>query len=176
MKTLYLILSFVLLLSPSVYARGKNLYNLVEGTTLKVYLADFKSDTEKILPESFKDIFKNTMAERKKESFEIVNSQENADICVFSNILAYKYLEKDPTDHIVGGISGLIVDALVDQNYVKVQVEFSVERASDSRRLWHDKFVTSVTQSNMPEPDSIPKVLKECSKRFIFLCFGKPKK
>lgn len=170
------ILLFILSVCSPVYGRGKNLYHLVEEGKLKVYLADFQSDTEKVSPKVFKNIFKDTLSTRKKENFEIVENKESAEILVSCNILSFKYLEKDPVDHIVGGISGLIVDTLVDQNYAQVEVEFSVFRSSDNRRLWHNKFATSVTQSDMPEPDSIPKVIVECSKRFIFLCFGKPRR
>lgn len=175
MKRMILILC-ILAICPPVYARGKNLYHLVEGKKLKVYLSNFQSDTEKISPEDFKTIFRDSLIARKKENFEVVEDKESADVLIDCNILSFKYLEKDPIDNVIGGTTALIVDALVSQNYAKVQVDFSVIRASDNRRLWHDRFVSSVTESDMPEPDSIPKVLKECSKRFIFLCFGKPKR
>lgn len=176
MKKIVLIFLCILLVCPSLYARGKNLYHLVEGRTLRVYLALFQSDTEKISADIFKNILKETLAARKKESFEIVEDKESAEVVINCNMLAFKYLEKDPVDNIIGGATALLVDAAVDQNYAQVQAEFTVLRANDNRRLWHDRIITSVTQSDMPEPDSIPKVLKECSKRFIFLCFGKPKK
>lgn len=170
-----LILLFLLSLCHPVYGRDKNLYHLVEGKTLKIHLGDFKSDTEKISIEAFKDILKETLISRKKENFSVLSDKESAEVIVECNILSFKYLEKDPIDQVMG-TTALIADALVEQNYAQVQVEFSVYRRKDNRRLWHNRFVTSVTQSNMPEPDSIPKVLVECARRFIFLCFGKPKK
>lgn len=176
MKKIMLILLCVSAICPPVYARGKNLYHLVEGRTLKIYLADFQSDTEKISPDVFRNILKETLLARKKENFEIVEDKGSAEIIVDCKILVFKYLEKDPIDNVIGGTAALIVDALVSQNYAQAQVEFTVIMASDNRKLWQDKFVSSVTESDMPESDSIPKVLKECSKRFIFLCFGKPKK
>lgn len=166
---------FLLFVCPPAYAREKNLYHLVEGKSLRVYLGDFKSDTEKISGEVFKDILKDTLIARKKESFKVLTERESAEVIVECNVLTFKYLEKDPIDQVMG-TTALIADALIDQNYAQVHVEFSVYRRSDNRRLWKNKFVTSVTQSNMPEPDSIPKVLVECARRFIFLCFGKPKK
>lgn len=175
MKRLILVIGCFLFLCTFAYARGKNLYQLVETGTLKVYLADFQSDIEKISPETFKKILGETLSARKKENFKIVENKGSADIIINSKILAFKYLEKDPIDNVIGGTSALIVDAMVSQNYAQVQIEFTINKAGDGRKLWYDKVISSVTQTNMPETDSIPKVLKECSKRFIFLCFGKSK-
>lgn len=176
MKKIILILFCLSFICAPAYAREKNLYRLVEAGTLKVYLADFQSDVEKVSPEIFKGILKETLATRKKENFEIVENKESANVVINSKILTYKYLAKDPVDNVIGGTTALIVDAMVAQNYAQVKIEFTVKNQIDDRKLWSDKIVTSVTQTNMPEPDSIPKVLKECSKRFIFLCFGKPKR
>lgn len=175
MKKIMFIILGLLAICPPVYARGKNLYHLVEGKALKVYLNEFKSASEKVSTEVFKNILKEALVSRKKENFEVVEKSESAEIIVDCNILGFKYLEEDPVDQVMGA-TALIADALVTQNYAQIQVEFQVLRVKDNRRLWRDKFVTSVTQTDMPESDSIPKVLKECSKRFIHLCFGKPKK
>lgn len=176
MKKILLILIFLFFISPPVYAKRKNLYNLVEGKTLRVYLSSFQSGTEKISSDLIKNTVKDILTARKKESFEIVENKESADLLIDCNLLLFKYLQKDPIDNVIGGTTALIVDALVSQNYAQVQVEFTVLSAKDGRRMWHDKIISSVTESDMPEPDSIPKVLKECTKRFIFLCFGKPKR
>lgn len=159
-----------------MHRRGKNLYRLVEGKTLKVYLGSIESETEKISPEEFRRTLKNLLLGRHKERFVITDSKESAKIIINAKILNFKYLEEDPVDQIVGGLSALLVDAAVTQNYARVDAEFTVIKAKDGKRIWHREFYTTVTESDMPEPESIPKVLKECCKRFVFLCFGKPKR
>lgn len=176
MKKIIFILLGISNICPSVYAGDKNLHYLVEGRTLKIYLSRFQSETEKVSPDIFRNILKNILLTRKKENFEVVEDSESAEIIIDCNILSFKYLEKDPIDNIVGGTTALIIDALVKQNYANIEVKFTVKRAKDNKKLWQDRFVSSITQTNMSEFESIPKVINECSKRFIHLCFGKPKR
>jgi hypothetical protein len=163
------------MLCPVVYAydRGKNLSSMTEGKTIKIYLGDFKSDSDKINADAFKNVMKDFLAGRKKESFEIVADKKDSEIVIESKILAYRYLEKDPIDNVIGGTTALIVDALVPQNYVQVKVEFTVFATDSMRKLWSKKDVVSVTKTNMLEQESIPLVLKESAKRFVALCFVK---
>jgi hypothetical protein len=174
MKKLVLALLIVIIACPTVFALGKNLNNLVaNGKPIKIYLADFKSCSDKISTDTFKTVFKDTLSARKKENFVIVPDKATADLILNCDIVNYRYLEKDPVDHFVAGTYGLIADALVKQNYVQIQIEFNVYKPASNKRVWRDKCYVSLTQTNMPEPDSIPKVLKESAKRFAYLCFGK---
>jgi hypothetical protein len=175
MKKIIVFCLCLVVLCPCVFAyeRSKNLHRFVEEGTLKIYLGDFKSDTDKVSPDNFKTILGDFLAKRKKEHFEIVSAKENSELVIDSKILSFTYLDKDPIDQFVGGTTGLIVDALVNQNYAKVQVEFTVYKTEDMKKIWSGKDAVSVTQTNMPEADSIPKVLNETSKRFVVLCFGR---
>lgn len=157
-------------------ARAKNLYRLVENRALKVYLGSIESESEKVSPEEFGEVIKNFLLGRSKERFVVTDSKESAEIVIDAKLLNYKYLEDDPVDQVVGGLSGLLVDAAVKQNYARVDVEFTVLKVKGSRKLWQRKFYSTVTESDMPEPESIPKVLKQCCKQFVFLCFGKSKR
>ena len=175
----FLVLFFIQTTSHSREAsqkRGKNLYNLVKNKTLKVYLGDVTSENEKISSENFKKTVNDILSSRTKESFEITDSKNTAEVIVNATLLDFKYLKDDPVDHLAGGTAGLIVDAFVNQNYARIDAKFTVIRSKDGRKLWSRKFYVTVTQANMPESDSIPKVLKECCNRFIFLCFGKSKR
>ncbi|GAG88024.1 unnamed protein product, partial [marine sediment metagenome] len=58
----------------------------------------------------------------------------------------------------------------------RLDVEFDIVRIRDGKGIWKRKFYSTVTESNMPEPESIPKALRESVKQFVFLCFGKPKR
>lgn len=177
MKRLMLVILFLAVVATPVHARQvwrKNLYPLVEnGKTLKVYLNDFKSVTENISADQFKQILKDALVARKKENFVVVADKQDADIVVDADLFFYRYLEKDPVDHLAGGTYGLVADVMISQNYIQIKVVFTVTRAKDGRQLWHRKEGVSVTETDMPEEESIPKVLQEASKRFIFLCFGK---
>jgi len=156
--------------------RGKNLYRLVKNKTLKVYLENIISEDEKISNEDFKKMLSDIISARKKESFEVTGTKEEAEVVVDATLLDFIYLDKDPVDHLAGGTYGLLIDAMVKQNYARINAKFIVKRVRDNRKLWSRKYYVTVTQTEMPEPDSIPKVLKECCNRFIFLCFGKPKR
>lgn len=174
MRKIILAVLFTMFLVTPALARGKNLNSLVtDEKSLKVYLGDFTSQSEKVPAETMKNILKETLAGRNKEHFIITDKKENSDVIVSWNLTSYKYSNKDPIDNVVGGTTALIVDAMVDQNYAQVQIEYTVTRTKDMKKLWYRKEAISVTQTIMPEPDSIPKVLKEASKRFIYLCFGK---
>lgn len=179
MKLLTVIsVSFLILIcnAETLYAaKRKNLYNLVENKTLSVYLGSIESETDKISPDVFRRILKDFLLARKKETFEITDTKESAKIIINAKLLDYKYMEEDPIDNIVGGTSGLIMDILLKQSYARVDVEFVVIRVSDSRKLWSNKFYSTITMSEMSLPDSIPRVLIECCKRFVSTCFGKPR-
>ena len=177
MKRLIFLLLFLTVISSPAYARRvwrKNLYPLVEnGKTIKVYLGNFQSVTDNISPSQFKQVLKDIITARNKENFEFTSDRQNADIAVDADLFFYRYLEDDPVDHFAGGTYGLVADVLVSQNYVQIKVDFTVTRVKDGKRLWHRKEGISVTETNMPEEESISKVLQETSKRFIFLCFGR---
>lgn len=168
-----------LIITSTAFARSKiryrNLHRLVEEKPLKVYLDAFKSDSDKISPDLFQKAVKETMLNRENEKFIITATKEEAHIAVSAGLLSYRYLEEDPPDQIIGGVSGFVLDCVVKQNYADVNVDFTVKRTSDNKRLWHRKFMTSVTHSNMPEDEAIPRVLNDCAVRFIDLCFGKPR-
>lgn len=174
-------LFFIFALEP-IYARGtrgaraKNLYPLVEHKTLKVYLGSIESESEKVSSEEFREALRDFLQSRKKENFIVTDTKEEAKIIINAKLLDYKYLEDDPVDQLSGGLTGLLVDAAVSQNYARVDVEFTVLRTKDNRKLWHREFYSTVTESDMPEPESIPKVLKQSCKQFVFLCFGKSKR
>ena len=158
-----------------VYAdrpQKENLYKLVKQKPLQVYLDDFRSETKKISAQDFKKILEETMLARKTEHFEFV--KEGADIIIKANIIFYRYLEKDPVDFLVG-TGGIISDAIISKNYVQVKADFSVSKANTGRLLWSKKVEASITESNMPENESIPRVLHRCAKQFIIQCFSKTK-
>ncbi len=182
MKLRYFVVSLVivgLIITSTAFGRSKirnrNLYRLVAGKPLTVYLDSFKSDSDKISPDLFQKTVKETMLNRLTEKFIITTTKAEAQIAVSADLLSYRYLEEDPPDQIVGGVSGFIVDCVVKQNYADVKVKFTVRRVKDDRRLWHRTFKTSVTRGNMPEDEAIPRVLNDCAVRFIDLCFGEPR-
>lgn len=176
-KLVLVFLALAILTAPAHarYVKRKNLYNLVDNKVLKVYLGDFTSCTDKITPEKLKSTLKDIMLARKSERFEIATNKEDSDIIINGDIVAYRYLDKDPIDHIAGGTTGLLVDAVVDQNYVQVKVKFTVLKTKNGRKLWEKTIPVSVTETDMPEADSIPKIIDESERRFIWYCFGKPK-
>ena len=174
---------FVLSSTGSLYAResrsgrSKNLYRLVKDRkTLKVYLSNIESDAEEISSDIFRKTISDFLSKRGKENFLITDNKEAAEIVIDAKIIDYKYLEDDPVDQLAGGLTGLFVDAAVKQNYARIDVEFTVIRTRDSRRLWYRNFYSTVTESDMPEEESIPKVLKQCCKQFVFLCFSRSKR
>ena len=182
MKKITFIISLFLLVTltiPSLSASpkrgGKNLYNLANRKSLTVYLDTFSSTTEKISSDQFKSSVKDFMSARNKETFVFTDTKSDADIYINADLVLFRYLEDDPVDHIVGGLSGLLVDSFVKQNYAQIKANFEVFRTNDDKRIWKYNFTVSVTQTEMPEAESIPKVLLACSKRFIALCFGKPR-
>lgn len=171
--SLFLVLLFFIIL-PSFSLYAKNLRSYTEdGKTLNIFLNNFSSLSDKVNPEQFKEILADALKNRKSQKFSIMKSKDGAQLYIDCTIKSFLYLEKDPIDQFSAGTTGLIVDAFVSQNYAKIEAEFSVYRAKDDKNMWSSTEVVTVTQSNMPEADSIPKVLQETAKRFIFKCFGK---
>lgn len=157
-------------------ARPKNLYRLVENNPVTVYVGDITSDSSDISAENFRNALNEFLSKRARREFIVTDSKEKAKIMINAKIKEFKYLEEDPVDHIVGGLSGLLVDAAVDQNYARIDVTFDVIRVKDGKRIWHRNYYSTVTQANMPKEESIPKALNACNKRFVSLCFSKPKR
>lgn len=183
-KTLIAVLCLAFLVStilplyarPTMHRRGKNLHRLVDHKTLKIYLGDIESNSNKISKELFKKTIKDFLAARNKENFVITDTKDTAQVIINATLLDFKYLEKDPVDHLAGGWTGLLIDAAVDQNYARIDAEFEVIRVKDGRKLWNRKYYSTVTEGDMPEEESIPKVLNTCCKQFVFLCFSKSKR
>lgn len=174
---------FALSSAGSLYAREsrsgrtKNLYGLVkDNKTLKVYLGSVESDAGEISSDVFRKVLKDFLSKRGKENFLITDTKEAAEVVIDAKIIDYKYLEEDPVDQISGGLTGLFVDAAVKQNYARIDVDFTVIRTRDSRKLWQRNFYSTVTESDMPPEASIPKVLEQCCKQFVFLCFSSSKR
>lgn len=157
-------------------ARPKNLNRLIDERVLIVYLNNFTSETDKISADQFKDELKKFLQARIKERFEVTDKKETAEVYIDAKVNKYQYLEKDPVDQVSGGWSGLLVDAAVDQNYARIDVNMSIVRVKDNKTLWEKDFYSTVTRSNMPEADSIPRVIEQCCKQFVFMCFGKSKR
>lgn len=163
----------------SLYGRSKirnrNLNNLTKAKTLKIYLGEFKSDSDKITADKFKQAFKQDLLDKITYNFDIVDTKEEAKLVIDADLVSYRYLEDDPPDQIVGGVTGFVVDCIVKQNYAEIIAYYEVRRTKDNKRLWYRKFKSTVTRGNMPEDDAIPRVLNACADRFIALCFGSPR-
>ncbi|MFH1395598.1 MAG: hypothetical protein ABIH09_05515 [Candidatus Omnitrophota bacterium] len=152
-----------------------NLYKeLCKKEEVKVYIANISDSAHagKADEISLKQKLEEALAARKSINFNIVSNAEESDITIKADIVEFVWMEEDPIDEI-HGVGPAVFDAVKKDNYVRMQILFSVLDSKTNEELWHKKLKTTITKTKMNEQESIPLANEGIVKIFIRECFNK---
>ena len=156
----------------------RNLWKYVaEGQPVSVCFGSVRNtqDNSPLTPDLLVQTFSAYMRQRNTETFQVVETAAEADLVMDITVLEYTYSDKDPVDQLVGGATGLVLDAAVTQAYVAAKIQYTVTDPRKNRAVWKKTLPNSVTAGGMTAEDAPEKVARQAAKNFIFQCFGKPK-
>lgn len=165
----------------------KNLYSVLsDQKEVKTYVADItdSSGAAGDMLVSMKKRIVNALKARQTINFQIVEDIEDADLVIKCNINERIWLKVDPVDQ-VHGIGAAAADIALQENYGRMQADFTVERGPRKvifkrlRRLtskpvlWESELQATVTKMVMPEEESKPLLEERMAEVFIRKCFSK---
>lgn len=157
--------------------KAKNLYNFaMSSKKVNIHIGEFRgSDKAKdISVEDMIEALKLRLKNRKAINFNIVEKIDDADLSISGKIFKFIYLKKDPIDIYFPPV-GLVVDALTDKSYARLEYEIRVLNTKKKKEVWKRYFKATVTEFDMREEDSIPLIIDRAAYVFIKECFGRPK-
>jgi hypothetical protein len=159
-------------------ARYETLYHLVKtGRIVKVWIGQFLNSTgnKEIKPGDFADALEDALRERKSANFVLVANPADADIWISGDIEKYIYQDVDPIDMALGW-GGLAMDAVVKENYVGLEIAYTVKDPKTGRAIWSKTLRPSITKADMPEEGCLQLILAEGAREFVSRCFRRPRK
>jgi len=180
-KILVCILMGAFILSLSFTAECRNMQSVHEMLSKKsvvnVYLGDFtdSSGNSNVDLENIKQILENALATRMTINFNIVDNMEEADIAIQGDVFEMFWTDTDPVDN-VSGLGAMAMDAAIQENYARMQIDMSVIDAKNGKMLWQEKVKATITDNTMTESDSVIMLPERITKMFMKECFAKPKR
>ena len=154
------------------------LYDRFFGRDVKVYIA-LPSDiceAKKTDCNGLKSELEKALKTRKSIHFEIVDSASAADLIIEPEVSEFYWSATDPVD-MIAGLGMTAMDAMKNQNYVRMQVTFTIRDVKNgSKELWKDKLVSTVTKDQMNEEQSVPLINEDMAATFIKATFSKKSK
>lgn len=172
-----LVLALAVTICGIAAASEENLsYMTNSGKPVKVFIASFTNESGQgqIMPEAFKKAFETAVAKRGGgRSFEITSDPASSQVQISAIIKKYLYSKTDPITSFASP-SAVALDAMTTENYVTMDVEFTVVDSKTSKVLWQKKTSDFVKHTMTPE-ESIPMIYDKVSRTFLWKCFGRPK-
>jgi len=111
---------------------------------------------------------------RKTINFETNVPVTEADINMKFQVKEMLYMDKDPVDMIIGA-GAIVMDALKEESYARIQVICEVTDASSGKVLWEDTIKGTITDEDMTEAQSKAMIYEKVAKIFMKECFSKKK-
>ncbi len=159
-------------------ASAESLYNQFGRQGLvKVYVADPVDTTQekKVDLKDLKAKFEEALKNRKSIRFEVVPTREAAQIAVDCQVSELYWTDHDPVDMLMGAASAAY-DAMTVEAYARMQAAVTVADVKQSRTIWEDKLIATVTKKDMSQADSAALINEDMAKGFVRACFGKGRK
>jgi len=177
MKKYIVILIVTLLLVPSLaLAKSQNLYDFVSHKSVvnvKVDSLTVESGYSEIKSQEITNIFKKALELRRSVNFNIVKSDQEADLIIKGNVKSFYYTANDPIDVFVP--VALVADLLVNKGYARLKFDISVFSTEKNKIVWGKKLKATLSEVGMTADDSVNLIMERAAKIFIRKCFGKPK-
>lgn len=168
---------FVLMVNSLAYCRDvspSELVNKKKPLVVKLMTFEDASGQPDIKILEFKKAVETAMAKRGGGSlFTVTDRPDISDILVYATIKKFEYSEKDPITSF-GSPTMLLLDAATSENYVTMDVEFTVIDTKTNKIIWKNK-VTDFKKKMMSRQDSIPIIYDKVARTFLWKCFGRPK-
>jgi len=176
LKYLAVAVALVLISQTACFAgNDNNLSSLVDsGKTIKVFLKSFvnESGQSQISADDFKKAVETAIKNRRAVKFEIVESPEASDVQISGAIKNYLYSKTDPINS-YAATATLVLDAVTNENYAEMTVDFTVTGTKKGDLLWSKEIKGYVEHTMTPE-QSLPMVYDKVSRDFLWRSFGKP--
>lgn len=142
---------------------------------ISVFVEGFINESGKseVSAEDFKKYFEDALLKRKAVKFKIAKNPDSSDFRISGTIKKYQYLKEDPITTYASP-SGLILDAVTTENYVAMDVEFTVSDTKNGKIIWKDRASAFIKKKMTPE-ESVPLIYDKVARTFLWKCFGKSK-
>ncbi|MCK4852159.1 MAG: hypothetical protein KAS86_03505 [Candidatus Omnitrophica bacterium] len=153
-----------------------NLYErFSKKEVVKIHVSDVTDSTGGLNMgdlEALRGMLENALVTRMTINFEPVPDMEEADIAVSCDITEFLWTEDDPIDMITG-IGPILMDAMIRENYTRLQAVFTVTDPGRGRTLWRKKLKATITDKKIPESESVSMAEERLVKVFMRECFSK---
>ena len=174
LKSISLAVFFSIFLAAVSWAVPQSLYPLLDGKTVKVFIAEPKDSTKEheTDPKALKAKIEDALVKRKSIAFEAVKDAQAADLLIETNIQEFMWTEHGPVDMLMG-VSTAVIDAMTVREYARIQADMTVTDTKSKKELWKYRVMARVKKSPMTRAESIPLVQQEFARTFAKLCFAK---
>lgn len=148
---------------------------LDRGDPVKIFISGVTNESgqAQVVAYDFKKTLESSFKNRRSIKFEIVNDAATSDFQIAAVIKKYAYSETDPINS-VAGPSALLLDAVTNENYVELGVDFTITSTKGGNIVWEDN-VFDYVEHMMTPAESIPMVYDKAARRFLWKAFGKGK-
>jgi hypothetical protein len=172
------LLCIALFCAGDAYARRKTMREFFDekGVT-KAYVSDVtnSSGDSTIDLKEVKSVIEEALRSRRSHTIEIASSQAAADIVIDVDITEYVWTDEDPVDMVFSPIAAA-ADAAIQDNYARMQANFTVTDAKKSKKLWKELVQSTITSATMAKEESYGLSTDRLVKNFIKKLFKKPKR
>ncbi|HPS20815.1 MAG TPA: hypothetical protein PKY78_07520 [Candidatus Omnitrophota bacterium] len=153
-----------------------NLYNrTLHNKEIKLFVSDV-TDSTKEKKASVADIkaeICSALSMRGSANLKIAKAANEADMIVECDVTENIWTADDPMDS--PSAAGMIMDAMRDASYARIQATFIVKDAKTGNVLWSEPLKATLTKEEMSEKDSVPLISARLAKVFVINCFGRSK-
>ncbi len=169
----------VMFFAGSGWALDKNLYDMFKDAhVIKVYLEDVKNESgsDEVKVDVFKKLLKEAFLERKKTTFDVVDTKSDADVIIVSKIRKFAFIKKAMP--LMIGATSAIADTVEPKSSATLVVDYEVIRPSDGAVLISYKgFLTEARRkiSRMEGENGYLLAAKRNANKFIYKAFYEQK-
>jgi hypothetical protein len=168
------IVSALFFATKTVPAETMDLQNFLnDHNTIKVYVElKNSSGDDKVDVNLLKKMLEESFAGRRSHDFVVVKAAGEADLIMKGDITEYAWAEHDPVDHVYG-IGAAALDAAMDENYARIQVQTSLVETGHNQTLWSDRVMATMTKKPMPKETSYEMIYPRFIKSVMIEIFKK---
>ncbi len=134
---------------------------------IKVYIDGIinSSGDSKIDVKDLKGNIEKAFLSRTKYNFDIVKDKRGADIIVTVDVEGFFWTDHDPID--IPSLYGAVADAVIQENYARMDALITVNETKRNRRLWQQKVIATITSSTMTEKESYDMISARIADMFM---------
>lgn len=171
---LIFILQFLSFLTGAAFGITAELKSFLQDYPTVRFYIEMKNSTsdDKVDKDILKKLLEDGLLARKSHRFVKAEKIEDADLVIKGDIVEYAWAQTDPLDE-VWGVGAAAADAVILDNYARMQVRVELIKAKNKSVIWSDKIQSNVTQHVMPKDSSYELVYNRFVKSFMITIFKK---